>query len=34
MHGVDSHYLRHLQDTGMRNLSADQIAQLRIHGVD
>jgi len=33
-HGVDSHYLRHLQDTGMRNLSADQIAQLRIHGVD
>jgi hypothetical protein len=33
-HGVDSHYLRHLQDTGMRNLTADQIAQLRIHGVD
>ena len=33
-YGVDSHYLRHLQDTGMRNLSADQIAQLRIHGVD
>ena len=33
-HGVDSQYLRHLQDTGMRNLSADQIAQLRIHGVD
>ena len=34
IHGVDSSYLRHLQDTGMRNLSADQIAQLRIHGVD
>ena len=33
-HGVDSQYLRHLQDTGMRNLSADQITQLRIHGVD
>lgn len=34
IHGVDGGYLRHLQETGMRNLSAEQIAQLRIHGVD
>jgi hypothetical protein len=33
-HGVDSGYLRHLQEAGMRNLSAEQISQLRSHGVD
>ena len=34
IHGVDASYLRKLQDSGMRKLSAGQIAQLRIHGVE
>jgi len=34
MHGVDGAYLRRLQDAGMRNLNAEQIAKLRMHGVD
>ncbi len=34
MHGVDGAYLKRLQDTGMRNLNAEQIAKLRMHGVD
>ena len=34
MSGVDGAYLRRLQDAGMRNLHADQIAKLHMHGVD
>lgn len=34
MHGVNAGYLRRLHDAGMRNLNADQIAKLRMHGVD
>ncbi|MGH9647618.1 MAG: hypothetical protein ACRD4E_12475 [Bryobacteraceae bacterium] len=34
IHGVDGAYLRRLQDSGMRNLNAEQIAKLRMHGVD
>jgi hypothetical protein len=34
MHGVDAAYLRRLQDSGMRNLNAEQIAKLRMHGVN
>jgi hypothetical protein len=34
IHGVDGAYLRHLRDTGLRSLSAEQIEKLRIHGVD
>jgi hypothetical protein len=34
IHGVDGAYLRRLQDAGMRNLSAQQIAKLHMHGVD
>jgi hypothetical protein len=34
IHGVDGAYLKRLQDAGFRNLSASQIARLRIHGVD
>lgn len=33
-HGVDGAYLRTLRDAGMRNLSAEQIAKLKMHGVD
>jgi len=32
--GVDGAYLKRLQDAGMRNLNAGQIAKLRMHGVD
>ena len=32
--GVDGAYLKRLQDAGMRNLNAEQIAKLRMHGVD
>jgi hypothetical protein len=34
IHGVDGAYLRRLRDSGLRNLNADQIQRLRIHGVD
>jgi hypothetical protein len=34
IHGVNGDYLRKLQQNGMKNLSAEQIAKLRIHGVD
>ncbi len=34
IHGVDGAYLRRLRDAGLRNLNADQIEKLRIHGVD
>lgn len=34
IHGVDASYLQRLQDAGMRNLNAEQIQKLRIHGVD
>jgi hypothetical protein len=34
MFGVDASYLKHLQDAGMRNLNAEQIAKLRMHGVN
>ncbi len=34
IHGVDAGYLQRLQDAGMRNLNAEQIEKLRIHGVD
>jgi hypothetical protein len=32
--GVTGRYLRHLHDTGMRNLTASQIVKLKIHGVE
>lgn len=32
--GVDGNYLKKLKDAGMRNLTAEQIAKLRIHGVE
>jgi hypothetical protein len=31
---VDAAYLKRLRDSGMRDLSAEQIAKLKIHGVD
>ena len=34
MFGVDEAYLKRLQDAGMRNLNAEQIAKLHMHGVD
>jgi hypothetical protein len=34
IHGVDGTYLERLRDAGMRNLNAEQIEKLRIHGVD
>jgi hypothetical protein len=34
IHGVSADYLRHLRDSGMRNLSAQQITKLKIHGVE
>lgn len=34
IHGVDGGYLRTLRDAGMRNLTAGQIAKLKMHGVD
>jgi hypothetical protein len=34
IHGVGSDYLRNLKASGMRNLSAQQITQLKIHGVE
>jgi hypothetical protein len=34
IHGVSGDYLRNLKASGMRSLSADQITQLKIHGVD
>ena len=33
-HGVDGAYLRRLRDSGMKNLSASQIAKLKMHGVN
>lgn len=32
--GVDGQYLKKLRDAGMKNLTAEQIERLRIHGVD
>ena len=34
MHGVNAEYLRHIRESGMRNLSAQQIAKLKMHGVE
>ena len=34
MHGVNAEYLRRLKESGMRNLDAQQIAKLKMHGVD
>jgi hypothetical protein len=34
IHGVNTGYLRNLKASGMRNLTASQIAQLKIHGVE
>ena len=34
IHGVNESYLRNLKASGMRNLSAQQITQLKIHGVE
>ncbi|MCU1233140.1 MAG: hypothetical protein JWP63_1107 [Candidatus Solibacter sp.] len=34
VHGVSAEYLRHLRESGMRNLSAQQITKLKIHGVE
>jgi hypothetical protein len=34
MHGVSADYLRHLRESGMRNLSAQQISKLKMHGVE
>jgi hypothetical protein len=33
-HGVSAEYLRHIQASGMRNLTAEQITKLKIHGVE
>jgi hypothetical protein len=34
IHGVTAAYLQKIKDSGMRNLTAEQIEKLRIHGVD
>jgi hypothetical protein len=34
IHGVSPQYLLHLREAGMRNLSAEQITRLKIHGVE
>ena len=34
IHGVNEAYLRNLKASGMRNLSAEQITRLKIHGVE
>lgn len=34
IHGVNAEYLQRLRDSGMRNLDAQQIAKLKMHGVD
>lgn len=34
IHGVDGRYLRRLHDSGMKNLDADKIQKLKIHGID
>jgi hypothetical protein len=34
IHGVDGRYLRRLHDSGMKNLNAEQIQKLKIHGID
>ena len=34
IHGVGAEYLRHLRESGMRNLSVEQITKLKIHGVE
>jgi hypothetical protein len=31
---VNEEYLRNLQAAGMKNLTAEQIVKLRVHGVD
>ena len=34
IHGVDGRYLRRLHDSGMKNLDAEKIQKLKIHGID
>ena len=34
IHGVDGSYLRKLRDSGFKDLTADKIVKLRIHGID
>ena len=34
IHGVGGDYLRNLKASGMRDLSAEQITRLKIHGVE
>jgi len=34
IHGLDGSYLRRLRDSGLKNLSASEITNLRTHGVD
>jgi len=34
IHGVSGSYLKKLRDTGFKNLTASQIAKLKIHGID
>jgi hypothetical protein len=34
IHGVDGRYLRRLHDSGMKNLTAEQIQKLKLHGID
>ena len=34
IHGVNEAYLRNLKASGIRDLSAQQITQLKIHGVE
>jgi hypothetical protein len=34
IHGVNGDYLRHLKASGIRDLSASQITELKIHGVE
>jgi hypothetical protein len=34
IHGVSGDYLRNLKASGMRDLSAEQITKLKIHGVE
>lgn len=34
IHGVNGSYLRRLKDSGFRNLTAENIVKLRVHGID
>lgn len=33
-HGVDGRYLRRLHDSGMKNLDAEKVKKLKVHGID